>query len=90
MLIFWPIALDKVALPSPEELPGTEPPNPPPLARHYMKASMEACLRCHQGGKCPGQGLCPVLGVVPVESTVLLVQEPRLRVSTDNSCGSCF
>lgn len=71
----------QVALPSPKELPGTESPDPPPLSRHYMKASMKACSRCHEGGKCPGQGLCPVLGVVPVESMVLLVQEPRLKVS---------
>lgn len=67
-------------MPPPEELPGTESPNPPPLSRHYMKASMDACSRCHEGGQCPGQGLCPLLGVVPVESMVLLVQEPRLKV----------
>lgn len=79
----------QVALPSPEELPGTESPNPPPLSRHYMKASMEACLRCHEGGQCPGQGLCPLLGVVPVESMVLLVQEPRLKASNGGRCSSC-
>lgn len=45
-----------------------------------MKASKEACSRCHEGGQCPGEGLCPLLGVVPVESQVLLVQEPRLKV----------
>ncbi|CAN0255167.1 unnamed protein product, partial [Ectocarpus sp. 12 AP-2014] len=43
----------EVVLPSPEDLPGTEPPNAPPLSRHYMKVSKEACSRCQQGGKCP-------------------------------------
>ncbi|CBN79756.1 conserved unknown protein [Ectocarpus siliculosus] len=74
----------EVVLPSPEDLPGTEPPNAPPLSRHYMKVSTEACSRCQQGGKCPGQGLCPVMGVVPVESVILLVEEPRLRDDFDD------
>lgn len=57
-----------------------EAPNPPPLSRHYMKFSSEACARCH-AGKCPGQGLCPTLGVIPVETDAFLVDEPRLKVN---------
>lgn len=81
------VCVSQVPLPSPTELPGTESPDAPPLSRHYMKVSTEACSRCHRGGKCPGEGLCPTLGVVPVETDVFLVDEPRLRVRTYSSCA---
>ncbi|CAN0023315.1 unnamed protein product, partial [Scytosiphon promiscuus] len=77
-------ASGQVVLPFPEELTESDQPNAPPLPRHYMEMSREACSRCHQGGKCPGQGACPVMGVVPVESAVLLVDEPRLRDDFDD------
>lgn len=73
--------LFQVALPPLIELPWMESPDAPALARLYMKSSAEACARCRLGDNCPDRGKCPTMGVIPVESSIFIVDEPRLRVS---------